>query len=62
MGKIIIKLVGSILALIGVILIYDARTITKKTFSFGDQNEATLGLKIAGYLITIAGATIIMLN
>lgn len=62
MGKIIIKLVGSILALIGVILIYDARTITKKEFSFGDQNEATLGLKIAGYLISIAGATIIMLN
>lgn len=62
MGKIIIKLVGSILALIGVILIYDARTITKKAFSFGDQNEVTLGLKIAGYLISIAGATIIMLN
>ena len=62
MGKIIIKLVGSILALIGVILIYDARTITKKAFSFGDKNEATLGLKIAGYLISIAGATIIMLN
>lgn len=34
--------------------------ITKKAFSFGDQNEATLGLKIAGYLISIAGATIIM--
>ena len=62
MGKIIIKLVGSILALIGVILKYDARTITKKALSFGDQNEATLGLKIAGYLISIAGATIIMLN
>lgn len=62
MGKIIIKLVGSILALIGVILIYDARTITKKAFSFGDQHKATLGLKIAGYLISIAGATIIMLN
>ena len=62
MGKIIIKLVGSILALIGVILIYDARTITKKAFSFGDQNEATLGLKIAGYIISIAGATKIMLN
>ena len=62
MGKIIIKLVGSILALIGVILIYYARTITKKASSFGDQNAATLGLKIAGYLISIAGATIIMLN
>lgn len=62
MEKIIIKLVGSILALLGVKLIYDARAITKKTFSFGDQNEATLGLKIAGYIISIAGATIIMLN
>ena len=53
---------GIIIATFGVILIYDARPITKKMFSFGDQNEATLGLKIAGYLISIAGATIIMLN
>ena len=45
----IIFLIGTILAMFGVILIYDARPITKKMFSFGDQNEATLGLKIVGF-------------
>lgn len=45
MGKIILKIIGLTLVSVGVILIYDARKITKKTFSFGDQNEATLGFK-----------------
>lgn len=41
MLQIIIKLVGVLLVLLGVILIYDARIITKRFFGFGDQNEAT---------------------
>jgi len=57
-----LKLIGAILALIGVILIYDARRITKKFFSFGDQNEGTLGLKMTGFIITMAGAFIIYFN
>ena len=44
MTKIILNLIGLIFVTIGVILIYDARTITKKFFSFGDQNDASLGL------------------
>ena len=43
MLQIIIRLIGAILALIGVIMIYDARILTKKLFGFGDQNEATAG-------------------
>ena len=62
MGKIIIKLVGSILALIGVILIYDARIITKKFFGFGDQNEATSGLKILGFFVVIIGGLLFYFN
>ena len=42
--------------MLGVILIYDARPITKKIFSFGDQNEGSLGLKIVGFAICIIGA------
>ena len=38
---------------------YDARIITKKIFGFGDQNQATWGLKILGYIICIIGALII---
>ena len=41
---------GIIIATFGVILIYDARPITKKMFSFGDQNEGSTGLKILGFL------------
>ena len=58
----IIFLIGTILAMFGVILIYDARPITKKMFSFGDQNEATLGLKIVGFIISFVGSIIIYCN
>ncbi|MGN1271164.1 MAG: hypothetical protein ACI4UX_04240 [Clostridia bacterium] len=53
---------GILLATIGVILIYDARPITKKMFSFGDQNDGTLGLKITGFLISIIGMILAYCN
>ena len=59
MGKIIFRLIGVLILLIGVILIYDARIITKKMFGFGDQNEATSGFKILGTIISIIGSIII---
>ena len=46
MGQIVLRLIGVLILLAGVILIYDARIITKKMFGFGDQNEATSGFKI----------------
>ena len=62
MGKIILIIIGLIIALIGVIFIFDARIITKKMFSFGDQNDGTIGLKILGFLVSITGALIIYFN
>ena len=59
MLKLIFKIIGILIVLAGVILIYDARSLTKKFFGFGDQNEASSGLKILGFLISIAGALII---
>ena len=59
MLDVVINLVAVIVILIGVILVYDARIITKKLFSFGDQNEATSGLKILGWLLAIIGILII---
>ncbi len=55
----IVDLIGAIIVMLGVILIYDARPITKKAFSFGDQNEGALGLKIVGYVISLIGAIIV---
>ena len=62
MEKIILIIIGLIIATVGVVCIFDARIITKKVFSFGDQNEGTSGLKILGFLISIAGAIIIYFN
>lgn len=55
MFSVIIKLIAIIIILVGVTLIFDARIITKNFFGFGDQNEASSGLKILGFLIAIVG-------
>ena len=47
----ILLIIGLILCTAGVIFIYDARDIAKKVFGFGDQNEATSGLKILGFIM-----------
>lgn len=57
-----LKIIGILLVLIGVIIIYDARTITKKYFSFGDQNEGSLGLKMTGFVLSIVGALLVFFN
>ena len=62
MLKAIITLIAVLMALAGVILIYDARIITKKFFGFGDQNEGSSGLKILGFLISIIGGLILYFN
>lgn len=57
----IVEVVGTVLLMIGVILIYDARPITKKVFSFGDQNEGVKGIKIVGFILCfIAGLMILI--
>lgn len=62
MGKVILIIIGLIIATIGVICIFDARVITKKMFGFGDQNEGSTGLKILGFLVSITGTLIIYFN
>lgn len=62
MFQVIIKLITVLMILAGVILIYDARIITKKFFGFGDQNEATSGLKILGFFVVIIGGLLFYFN
>ncbi len=59
MKETIFLIIGLVLATLGVILIFDARGISKKVFSFGDQNEGTAGLKILGFIMAIIGTLII---
>lgn len=54
--------IGILIALIGVILVYDARLLTKKLFGFGDQNEASLGLKILGFILAVIGGMLVYWN
>ena len=56
--KMILKIISLILILVGVIFTYDARILSTNWFSFGDQNEATSGLKILGFIFAIIGAII----
>ncbi len=60
--QLILIFVGMILATVGVIMIYDARILTRKLFGFGDQNEAAWGLKILGFIISIIGCLTIYFN
>lgn len=59
MFNIIIRIILLLLILSGIILIYDARILTKKFFGFGDQNEGSAGLKILGFIIAILGGIIL---
>ena len=62
MGKIILTIIGLAIAMIGVIMIFDARLLTQKFFGFGDQNEATAGFKIIGFVIAIIGTLVVLFN
>lgn len=57
----VLKIIGLIIIMSGVISIYDARPITKKLFGFGDQNEATMGLKITGFILNIIGVILFLI-
>ena len=59
MLEVVIRFIAVLIILIGVTLVYDARIITKKIFGFGDQNEASGGLKILGWILSIIGLLII---
>lgn len=62
MFQIIMKLIGVLMLLAGIVMIYDARILTKKFFGFGDQNEASSGLKILGFIVSVLGGLIVYFN
>ena len=62
MLKMILVGIGVVVALVGVIMVFDARRLTEELFSFGDQNEGTAGMKIVGFILAIIGALLIYFN
>lgn len=59
MFNIIMKIIAHIIVLAGIIFIYDARILTKRFFSFGDQNEGSAGMKFLGFILAIIGGIIL---
>lgn len=57
--KVISALISFIVIMIGVIMIFDARKLTKKWFSFHDQNEGSKWLKIGGFVLAIIGILVL---
>jgi len=57
----LLTVLGILILMSGTILIYDARQITKKLFSYGKQNEETRALKLIGFILSIVGGLLIML-
>lgn len=55
----IIDFIALLLCLVGVVMVYDARVITKRLFGFGDQNQAAWGMKILGFIIAMIGCLLI---
>lgn len=54
--------VGTILLIVGVKLIYDARLIVNKYFSVNDKNTATVFLKVIGTIFVFVGAVLVSIN
>lgn len=57
--KVISALISFIVIMIGIIMIFDARKLTKKWFSFHDQNEGSKWLKIGGFVLAIIGIIVL---
>lgn len=60
--RVFLLFIGIIALVCGIKFIYDARLIVKKYFTMGDLNDATLGLKIIGFILIILGGLIIYFN
>ena len=60
--KIFLLLIGIISLVCGIKFVYDARPIVKKYFGFGDKNEATLGLKMLGFIFVTIGGLLLYFN
>ena len=60
MMKTICIIIGILLVMLGIIMIYDARKLTKKWFGYNDQNEGSRWVKIGGFILSIIGIIIIL--
>ena len=60
--KMWLKFFGSVIVLVGLIFVFDARRITRKNFSSADENKITLGIKIFGALLIFVFGMLVFVN
>lgn len=60
MGRIVLKLIGIIIVAVGVVCVYDSRRLSKRFFSSMDINDATEKFKIAGLVVSVIGAVMVL--
>lgn len=60
--NIIVKIIGLTIIAVGIIMIYDARKIAEKRFSYSDRNSITKTLKIVGFVVAMVGAIVIIIQ
>lgn len=60
--RIFLLVIGIFSACIGVKMCFDARELTKKLFSFGDQNTGTKAFKTFGYIFSLIGSLLLYYN
>ena len=60
--SLLLYFIGTIAIVFGVKFVFDARPIVKKYFGTDDKNDATIGLKIIGFLISMMGAILIVIT
>ena len=51
---------GAVIALVGCFLLFDSRRLVKKYFNFGEENDATKGMKVIGFILIIIGGLILI--
>ena len=58
--RIIMSIIGSVVALVGVWMTLDSRRLIRKYLNFGEENVATLGMKILGVVVITVGGIILL--
>lgn len=58
----LIMIISAVILVIGSIMIYDARKIAQKYFSFKEQNSKTKQIKIMGYVVLICGLGLMLIK
>ncbi len=56
-----LKILGAVMALVGLIFVFDARRIIKKNFPTAEENSTVLGCKIFGALVAIIGGILMII-